>query len=99
MPLVLLWLCGIAGLQCGSPRPDASIIQAAYEREESSGDERHSKSLRLLDASCETSAADTYLCQVTFLSIDDPTQRRYYDVVIAARSGADWQLKSGLCKR
>jgi hypothetical protein len=36
---------------------------------------------------------------VTFLSIDDPTQRLYYDVVIAARSGADWQLKSGLCKR
>jgi hypothetical protein len=89
----------MAGLRCDPALPDTSIIQAAYEREESGGSERHSKNLRLLDATCETSTGDTYLCQVTFLSTDDPTQRLYFDVVIAARSGASWQLKSGLCKR
>ena len=36
---------------------------------------------------------------ITFMSRDDPRQRRYFDVIAVARSDRGWELKSGLCKR
>jgi hypothetical protein len=53
----------------------------------------------VLEAKCDDGAAGRFLCQVTFLSNDDPDQRLYFDIVAVARTDAGWELKSGLCKR
>jgi hypothetical protein len=37
-----------------------------------------------------------FLCQVTFLSKDDPCRRLYFDVVAIARTEKGWELQSGL---
>jgi len=55
--------------------------------------------LRVLEASCHDRAAGRFLCQVTFLSKDDPDQRLYFDIVAVARTDKGWELESGLCKR
>jgi hypothetical protein len=97
---LVLWACAMTGLRCGAVAPpDATVIQAAYEREASSGSALHSKNLRVVDAACDSPAEGRFLCQVTFLSTDDPAQRLYYDIVAAARNSDGWELKSGLCKR
>jgi tripartite-type tricarboxylate transporter receptor subunit TctC len=44
-------------------------------------------------------STDGFLCEVTFTSKDDPTERLYFDIVAVARAGDGWELKSGLCKR
>jgi len=88
------------GIRCGpaSP-PDAATIQSVYEQEASRGSTLHSKNLRVIDASCDPPTEGRFLCQVTFLSTDDPAERLYFDIVAVAREGEGWQLKSGLCKR
>jgi len=96
----VLWACAMTGLRCDAVAPpDATVIQAAYEREASSGSALHSRNLRVIDAACDGLAEGRFLCQVTFLSTDDPARRLYYDIVAAARTSDGWQLKSGLCKR
>jgi hypothetical protein len=40
-----------------------------------------------------------FLCEVTFISKSDPSERLYFDIVAVARTAAGWELKSGLCKR
>ena len=95
-----LWACSLIGLTCNmSLAPDASIIQAAYDREASVANSLHDQNLRVIEAQCNGSGPEQFLCQVTFLSKDDPTERIYYDVVVVARSGPVWELTSGLCKR
>src|SRR5215469_14617632 len=97
---LVFWACWIAGLSCGTPSsPDVSIIQSAYESEASNGSSLHDRGLKVIEASCGKPLDDRFLCQVTFLSIDDPNQRLYYDIVAVSRSGRGWELKSGLCKR
>jgi hypothetical protein len=95
----ILWACSLVGMPCNVSAPNVVIIQSAYEREASNGSRLHDIGLRVLEASCEKGAAGGFLCQVTFLSKDDPSQRLYFDVVAVARSDKGWELKSGLCKR
>jgi hypothetical protein len=99
MASFILWACSLVGMACDVSKPDVGVIQSAYEREESNGSKRHDRGLRVLEASCETAAAGGFLCQVTFLSKDDPSQRLYFDIVAVARTGTGWELESGLCKR
>ena len=93
-----VWVCSLIGLLCGST-PNVAIIQAAYEREASSGSALHDKGLRVLEAKCHESAAGRALCEVTFISSDDPSERLYFDVVAVVRTANGWELRSGLCKR
>lgn len=95
----ILWACSLVGMSCDASKPDVRVIQSAYEREESNGSKRHDRGLKVLEASCESDAAGGFLCQVTFLSKDDPAQRLYFDVVAVARTDGGWELESGLCKR
>jgi hypothetical protein len=95
-----LLACTLIGTSCDAAKPDVAIIQSAYEEEASSGSKLHDRGLRVLEASCEHGkASDNFLCQVTFLSKDDPRQRLYFDVVAVARTESGWELRSGLCKR
>jgi hypothetical protein len=93
----VLWACSLARAACGVP--DITVIQSAYEQEVSNGSKLHDRGLRVLEASCERGTAGNFLCQVTFLSKDDPGQRLYFDVVAVARTDKGWELQSGLCKR
>jgi len=95
----ILWACALVGLSCDAAVPNTALIQFAYEREASSGSKLHDLGLRVLDAKCDDGATGRFLCQVTFLSKDDPEQRLYFDIVAVARTDAGWALKSGLCKR
>jgi hypothetical protein len=95
-----VWACALIGLSCDASTPNMTVIQSAYEREASSGSKLHDKGLRVLEAACdEDGAARRFLCQVTFLSKDDPNERLYFDVVAVARTDKGWELRSGLCKR
>jgi hypothetical protein len=98
---IVVWVCSLMGLSC-ERTPNVSVIQAAYEREASSGRSLHDTGLQVREAKCHTSAGervgDRFLCEVTFISRVDPTQRLYFDIVAVARDGNDWKLTSGLCK-
>jgi hypothetical protein len=94
-----LWACALAKVSCVEAMPTVATIQAAYTLELSNGSSLHDKGLRIIEASCDRPVGREYLCQVTFLSEGDPTQRLYFDVVAIARSDRGWELKSGLCKR
>lgn len=95
-----LWACSIASFSCGAAAgPNASIIQSAYELEASSGSGLHDRGLKVIEASCDKPVDGRFLCQVTFLSVDDPNQRLYFDIVAVGRNERGWELKSGLCKR
>ena len=96
----LIWLCSLASLFCGAPaKPDLPTLQLAYDREEAQGSTRHDKGLRIVEASCEAPAEGRALCQVTFLSREDPEQRLYFDVIAVTHRNGRWELESGLCKR
>jgi hypothetical protein len=94
----IIWACSLVGLPCNST-PDIAVIQTAYEREASSGSTLHDKGLQVLKAKCHDARTDQFLCEVTFISKSDPTERLYFDVVAVARRGDGWELASGLCKR
>jgi hypothetical protein len=97
---VALWACSLVGLACNmSVAPNASIIQAAYDQEASVANSLHDQNLKVIEAKCDANGPERFLCQVTFLSKDDPAERLYFDVVAVARTGSVWELKSGLCKR
>ena len=95
----ILWACALVGMSCDASTPSVALIQSAYEREASNGSKLHDRGLRVLEATCNSGAADGFLCQVTFLSNDDPNQRLYFDVVAIARTEKGWELRSGLCRR
>ncbi len=96
----VFWACSLVGLSCGAgAAPNVSTIQSAYEREASSGGSLHDKGLKVVDASCDDLAGGQFLCQITYVSAADPTQRLYFDVVGVEKGDAGWRLKSGLCKR
>jgi hypothetical protein len=95
----VLWACSLVGLVCSNPKPDIALIQTAYDREEASGGKLHDKNLEVLKATCHDGEGDRFLCEVTFISRSDPTERLYFDIVAVARVGDRWELKSGLCKR
>lgn len=84
-------------LSCNAT-PGASVIQSAYDREEAVGSKLHDKSLQVLQAKCHDDGTDKYLCEVTFISKADPTERLFFDIVAVARGADGWELKSGLCK-
>jgi len=92
------WICALIAMSCNAT-PDVAVIQAAYEREASAGSSLHDKGLQVLQAKCHDNSADGFLCEVTFISKGDPSERLYFDIVAVARIGDDWTLKSGLCKR
>jgi hypothetical protein len=94
---VAQWMCALVALSCGAA-PGVSVIQTAYEREEAAGSKLHDQSLQVLQAKCHDDGTDKYLCEVTFISKNDPTERLFFDIVAIARSSAGWELKSGLCK-
>ena len=95
-----IWACMLIGLSCDASTPSVALIQSAYEQEASNGSTRHDKGLKVLKATCdEDGAAGRFLCQVTFLSKEDPNERLYFDIVAVARTENGWELKSGLCKR
>lgn len=98
---VALWTCSMVGVGCNlTPAPSVATIQAAYDREVSNASSLHDKNLQVLEAKCDVKNADgRYLCQVTFMSTADRTQRLYFDIVSVAPLGSDWELKSGLCRR
>ena len=95
----ILWACALVGISCGGSTPNVTVIQSAYKREAANGSKLHDRGLRVLEANCESGAAGHFLCQVTFLSKDDPDQRLYFDIVAVARTDKGWELESGLCKR
>jgi hypothetical protein len=76
-----------------------STIQSAYELEAASGSPLHDAGLRVIEAACDGAPKEKYLCQVTFLSNDNPAQRLYFDVVVIVRNGRKWIFESGLCKQ
>ena len=90
--------CSLIGWLC-APMPGAATIQGAYEREASSGSSQHDLGLRVREAKCHGGDGGGYLCEVTFTSADDPSERLYFDIVAVARSNDGWTLTSGLCKR
>jgi len=95
------WLCALVAISC-RPVPDIAVIQTAYEREATSGSTLHDKGLQVLQSKCHdagSSSSSGFLCEVTFISKDDPEERLYFDIVAVARAGDGWELKSGLCKR
>ena len=92
------WICALVAMSCNSV-PDMRIIQLAYEREASAGSKLHDGGLQVLQAKCHDNSADGFLCEVTFISKGDPTERLYFDIVAVAHAGDGWELKSGLCKR
>jgi hypothetical protein len=92
------WICALVGMVC-STMPDLAVIQSAYDREESAGSKLHDKDLEVLQSKCHDEAAEQYLCEVTFISRGDPSQRLYFDIVAIAHESEGWVLKSGLCKR
>ena len=98
MWLAVGWVCALVAMFCGAV-PDIAAIQTAYEREASAGSVLHDKGLQVLQAKCHDSSADAFLCEVTFMSKSDPTERLYFDIVAVTRADDGWQLKSGLCKR
>jgi hypothetical protein len=91
-------MCALIGVACGSV-PDITAIQAAYDREASAGSALHDKGLQVLQTKCHDSNSDRFLCEVTFVSKSDATERLYFDIVAVARADNGWDLKSGLCKR
>jgi hypothetical protein len=93
-----VWVCTLTGMSCDSTL-NAATIQTAYEQEAPSSGIRHDKGLRIVDASCDRGESGSYLCQVSFVSEDDPEKRLYFDIVSAARTASGWVLTSGLCKR
>jgi len=99
---VIVWACLQTGLSCGGA-PDVSTIQSAYELETGPGDNPHDRGLRVIEAKCHDDASqrvgEKYLCEVKFISTSDPTERLYFDIVAVTRSGDQWTLASGLCKR
>jgi hypothetical protein len=91
------WICALIALSCNAT-PGVSVIQTAYDREEAAGSKLHDKSLQVLEAKCHDDGTDKYLCEVTFISKSDPTERLFFDIVAVARATDGWELKSGLCK-
>ena len=94
-----IWACTLIGLSCEASTPSSLVIQSAYDREASNGSTLHDKGLKVLKAKCDDGVTGRFLCQVTFMSKDDPDERLYFDVVAVARTDAGWELRSGLCKR
>ncbi len=94
---VVGWMWALLAI---SSTPDITTIQSAYEYEASSGSTLHDKGLQVLQAKChDNNGSDAFLCEVTFISKGDPSERLYFDIVAVARRGDRWELKSGLCKR
>ena len=92
------WICALGALSCDAA-PDVAVIQSAYEREASAGSALHDKDLQVLQTKCHDNGTDQFLCEVTFISKSDPSERLYFDIVAVARVAGAWELKSGLCKR
>lgn len=90
------WLCALVAMSCNSA-PDVTAIQTAYERAASADSALHDNSLQVLQAKCHRGDAQTFLCEITFISKGD-RERPYFDIVTVARAGDAWELKSGLCK-
>ncbi len=90
------WMCSLLAMSCALP--DVAVIQSAYEREATAGNKLHDKDLQVLQAKCHDNGGD-YLCEVTFISKSDPTERLFFDIVAVARGDHGWVLKSGLCRR
>src|SRR5262245_7904874 len=91
------WMCALVALSCGA-QPDVVVIQSAYEREASAGSKLHDKDLQVLQSKCHDDGTDRWLCEVTFVSRSDASQRLFFDIVAVARAADGWELKSGLCK-
>jgi hypothetical protein len=94
----IVWACALVGMPCDAV-PDTATIQTAYEREASSGTPLHDKGLKVLETKCHRGSGGPFLCEVTFTSSGDPTERLYFDIVAVASTPDGWELKSGLCKR
>jgi hypothetical protein len=98
----VVWACSLVGLSCEGG-PTLSTIQSAYEREAASGSSLHDRGLRVLESKCHGSAGEhageKFLCEVRFISNGDPTERLYFDIVAVTRTGNNWELTSGLCRR
>jgi hypothetical protein len=92
------WVCALVGVSCNA-LPDVAVIQTAYEREASAGSKLHDKDLQVLESKCHDDGNDRWLCEVTFVSRSDASQRLFFDIVAVARAADGWELKSGLCKR
>ena len=101
---LVIWACSLLGVSCG-PATDSTVstIQAAYQLESEASGSRHDRGLKVVEARCHDKAGDSaessFLCEVQFISTSDPTERLYFDIVAVTRSGDDWKLVSGLCKR
>jgi hypothetical protein len=92
------WMCALVAMGCEQV-PDVAVIQTAYEREASAGSTLHDSGLQVLQTKCHDNGTDKFLCEVTFVSKADASERLYFDIVAVARAGDRWQLESGLCKR
>ncbi|WP_257167091.1 hypothetical protein [Bradyrhizobium sp. SRS-191] len=98
LAVVLAWACNVTGMACGAPTTE--IIQKAYEQEAPASGVRHDKGLKIVEATCGKGDENgRFLCQVSFVSEDDPDKRLYFDIVSAALTDKGWVLTSGLCKR
>ena len=91
-------MCALVAMGCDQV-PDVAVIQTAYEREASAGSTLHDSGLQVLQTKCHDNGTDKFLCEVTFVSKADASERLYFDIVAVARAGDRWQLEGGLCKR
>jgi len=98
MGQIVGWICALVGVACSAP-PDVALIQSVYDREASAGSKLYDKDLQVLQSKCHGRGTDGYLCEVTFISRGDPSQRLYFDIVAIMRGRDGWVLQSGLCKR
>jgi len=98
LAVALAWVCNMTGVSCAAPT--AETIQKAYEQEAPASGVRHDKGLKIVEAKCDSGdEGGRYLCQVSFVSEDDPDKRLYFDIVSATLTDKGWVLTSGLCKR
>jgi len=86
-------------MSCDASTPSVAVIQSAYEREASKWKQAPRQRIESARSELRAEYDGRFLCQVTFLSNDDPSQRLYFDVVAVARTDKGWELRSGLCKR
>jgi hypothetical protein len=79
--------------------PTMDELQAAYGRAAAISGGKHDPSLTIVGTDCAQADAGRYLCQVGYRRAQQVTDRVFIDAALFQRSGGDWQLLSGLCRR
>lgn len=97
---VLALLAATLPAAAGPALPDAAAVQAAYDRAAASAEDRHDADVRILGVDCAEAGGTRVTCTVGFAKTDEASDRVYLDsALVERRSGGDWTLLQGLCRR